>query len=91
MKKIVFLFPLLLAGCATTQDSFLVSKQQVAVVPPPEMYNCPQVHLPTSTANLTDTGVAKIIAMQHQNLKVCRNSLNAIKQFTEDAQKQIEK
>ena len=88
MKKIILLLPLLLAGCNSFDEPLLISQQQVAIVPPEELYRCPQFHLPSNPNNLKDSDVAKIIAAQHQNLKVCRNSLNAIKQYSDEA-KQI--
>ena len=49
------------------------------------MYNCEVVNTFPDTATLTDTQVARFIVTLYQNNMQCRNSLDAIKTFLENA------
>jgi hypothetical protein len=85
MKKLIIL-SLLLAGCQSTAPT---TKLQV-ITPPDEMYDCPIKTKWPNWKTLNDTDVAKTIVELYKNNKRCKNSVDAIKKYLDDAKKQIE-
>lgn len=89
MKKLFLLLPLLLTACSTTSQ-VITSKEQIVVEVPSSYYNCPtDVYIP-DPKKLTDIQVARILVTLHKNNKVCKNSLNAIKKFIDEAKQTVE-
>ena len=85
MKKLIIL-SLLLAGC---QSTIPTTKLQV-ITPPEEMYDCPIKDKWPNWQKLNDTDVAKTIVELYKNNVRCKNSVDAIKQYLDDAKAQIE-
>lgn len=88
MKKLVLLLPLLLTACQTSQ--VITSKEQIVVEVPSSYYNCPtDVYMP-DPKKLTDIQVARILVTLHKNNTVCKNSINAIRKFLDEAKQTVE-
>jgi uncharacterized protein YcfL len=88
MRYIIILSLLLLVGCGS--QSFIVrSPQNVLVTPEEGMYNCEVVDTFPDTATLTDSQVARFIVTLYQNNMQCRNSIDAIREFLENARTTI--
>jgi uncharacterized protein YcfL len=88
MRYVYILSLLLLVGCGN-QSLVVRSTQNVLVTPEEGMYNCEVVDTFPNTTTLTDTQVARFIVTLYQNNVQCRNSLDAIKTFLENARTTI--
>ena len=78
----------LLAGCST--DPQVVIKTEYRVVKPEQSYyQCDVVNLP-NPETLTDIQIAALINDLVKANKVCKNSLDAIKQYIDSAEKILE-
>ena len=85
MKKLIIL-SLLLAGCQSTVSS---TKLEV-IIPPEQMYDCPIKTKWPNWQKLNDTDVAKTVVELYKNNHRCRNSVDAIRKYLDDAKSQIE-
>lgn len=85
MKKLLVL-SLLLAGCQSTATP---TKLKV-ITPPDEMYDCPIKKQWPNWQKLNDTDVAKTIIELYKNNTRCKNSVDAIRKYLDDAKTQIE-
>ena len=85
MKKLIIL-SLLLAGCQSTATT---TKLQV-ITPPEQMYDCPIKTKWPNWQKLNDTDVAKTVVELYKNNHRCKNSVDAIRKYLEDAKAQIE-
>lgn len=91
MKKFIPLFGLLLlAGCDSGDPTLIKTELKVAV-PDNSMYICPIENKFPNPATLTDVQTAKMLLRLYQNNKICKNSLDSIKAFIDNAQKTIER
>jgi hypothetical protein len=82
-----FICVLLSAGCAS--DPVMIRTQHTIVVMPADsMFVCNRVEIPPSN-NLTDIQVARFIANLYQQNQQCKNSLDAIRTFLEDAKRSM--
>lgn len=84
MKKLIIL-SLLLAGCQSTYQT----KLQV-ITPPEQMYDCPIKKEWPNWQKLNDTDVAKTVVELYKNNHRCKNSVDAIRKYLNDAKAQIE-
>jgi uncharacterized protein YcfL len=89
MKKLILLSTLLLAGCQTAQ--IVTTQKQVVITPSFSMYNCPTVESYPNPKTLTDVEVAKLIVQLDRYNKICKNSIDSIKSYLENAKKTVEK
>ena len=85
MKKLLVL-SLLLAGCQSTATP---SKLTV-VTPPEQLYDCPIKDKWPNYKTLNDTEVAKTIVELYKNNSRCKASIDAIKQYLDEAKTRIE-
>jgi hypothetical protein len=85
MKKLIIL-SLLLVGCQSTTPT---TRLQV-ITPPDEMYDCPIKTKWPNWRTLNDTEVARTIVELYKNNTRCKNSIDAIKKYLDDAKTQIE-
>jgi uncharacterized protein YcfL len=88
MRYVFILSLLLLVGCSN-QSLTIRSTQNVLVTPEEGMYNCEIVDTFPDTTTLTDTQVARFIVTLYQNNVQCRNSIDAIRTFLENARATI--
>lgn len=91
MKKFLSLIPLvlLLAACNESKPE-LIRTQWKVVIPDASMYRCPSLKDYPNTATLTDIQVAKLIVELYKNNQTCKNSIDSIKTYLNEAQKQLE-
>ena len=89
MKKVLLLATLTLAGCQTAQ--VVTTEKQIVVLPSNNMYNCPTVESYPDPKTLTDVEVAKLIVELDRYNKICKNSIESIKSYLENAKKTVEK
>ena len=85
MKKIIIAC-LFLAGCQSTA----VSTKLTVITPPEQMYDCPIKRQWPNYEKLNDIEVARTIIELYKNNERCKNSIDAIKQYLEDAKARIE-
>jgi hypothetical protein len=88
MRYLFILSLLVLVGCGNTPLT-IRSTQNVLVTPEEGMYNCEVVDTFPNTATLTDSQVARLIVTLYQNNMQCRNSIDAIRTFLENARTTI--
>lgn len=85
-----FLCLLALTGCGSTKVLPGTTTFQV-IEPPAELYVCPDLkESDYPTGNFTQLDVAIFIATLSQRGNVCKNSLDAIRDYVEDAKRNIE-
>jgi len=87
VKKLLIIPFLFLAGC---NSPMLVQTKLAVVTPPPEMYDCPIERRFPRWETLNDVEVAKTIVKLYKNNVRCRNSVEAIEKYLDDAKAQIE-
>lgn len=88
MKKLILVLPLFLAACSPTTQVVSATKLEV-ITPDRSMYKCESIKYPNHR-NLTDSQVARIIADLHKKNAECKNSVEAIRKFLEEAKSTIE-
>jgi uncharacterized protein YcfL len=88
MRYLFILSLLVLVGCGNTPLT-IRSTQNVLVTPEEGMYNCEVVDTFPNTTTLTDSQVARLIVSLYQNNMQCRNSIDAIRTFLENARTTI--
>lgn len=89
MRKVLLVTPFLLAACAS-EPVVVRSTQQIVVMPERSMFNCPTVATFPEPRTLTDVQVARLIVQLYQNNTVCRNSMNTLREFLENAKRTAE-
>jgi len=87
----IVLLSALLVGCVTTSDPLLIQTKIEVVVPPETLYRCPGVNIPrgATLASLTEADVAKLLIALKGSNDTCRRSLQAIKNFLNDAANKV--
>lgn len=90
MKKLLIIpFLLLLTACNTTPQ-VISSKEIVVVIPDNSFFNCPTLESFPNPEKLTDVQVARLILELYKDNKICKNSLESIKTFLEEAKRKAE-
>ena len=82
---IVCIISLLLFGCAPTSPEILTTTQQSVVMPPDEMFDCPEVAMFPDAESLDDIEVGKLLKQLYSNNEKCFNSVQAIHLFLTNA------
>lgn len=77
---------LFLSGCATNTEIQVVEKTKV-VLPPEQLYNCPELKNYPNPETLTNEQVANVIITLIKNNETCRNNIEAIKRYLQEARK----
>ena len=77
---------LMLAGCGTVQERVVPVTKNVVVVPPESMFNCPDMPV-IPPAGTTDVAIADYILRLYETGKLCKESLQDVRQFLIDAKK----
>ena len=91
MKKlIIILAALTLSGCASNPIK-LIAPEYVVIKVPDELYNCPSVTKFPKTDNLTNEEVGQLILKLQKNNMVCKNSLDTVHQYLNDAETKVKK
>jgi hypothetical protein len=88
----VILLTIILTACGGTKPTIVTEVRTIVVEPPAGLWQCPDVHAPPATA--TQAAVADYVLGLYQSHRICKESINAVQQFLEDAKritKQVEK
>jgi len=88
MKYITVLGLIFLTACGN-ETMMIRSTRNVVVTPDEGLYNCQVVDSFPESNTLTDVQVARLLVTLYQNNVQCRNSIDAIKAFLENAKKTI--
>ena len=91
MKNILAIsaISLILSGCSTPAIKLLAPEYKV-VSPPESLYNCPQVNQFKATGKLTNEQVGQLILKLQKNNMICKDSLDNIRKYIDDAKNTIE-
>lgn len=76
---------LFLSGCST--DRVLTSENLSIPTISSSMFNCPTVERWPNPDELTDLEVARLLVELRRNNTLCRNSMDAIREFLQRAQR----
>lgn len=88
MKKFLLLFPLLLTGCSQTAVQLLAPEYKI-VKAPDSMYDCPVETKFPKADTLTNKQVGNLILKLQKNNITCKQRMDAVQQFYDDAEKTI--
>jgi hypothetical protein len=88
MRKLALLLPLLLTGCSQTAVQLLAPEYKV-VKAPDTMYTCPTETKFPKPDTLTNKQVGALILKLQKNNVTCKNNIEAVKQFYDDAEKTV--
>ena len=87
MRWICLVFVVVLAaGCSSMQEKVVTVTNNTVVVPPESMFNCPDMPV-LPPAGTTDVAIADYILRLYETGKVCKESLQDVRQFLIDAKK----
>ena len=90
MRYVIVLSALLLSGCASDPIKLLEPDYKV-VMPPESLYDCPTIKKFPNSKNLTNEQVGQLILKLQKNNLTCKNSLDNIQSFMEQAKATVEK
>jgi len=90
MKKVAILSLILLGGCASDPIK-LVAPEYKLVKPPEDFYQCPTVKKFPKPETLTNQQVGSLLITLEKNNLVCKNSINSIKDYMDQAEAQLKK
>jgi uncharacterized protein YcfL len=90
MKKLLLVSLLFLGACSSNQ-AVLIAPEYKIVKPPEDFYNCPVVKKFPKTENLTNQQVGSIILTLQKNNMVCKNSVDQIKKYMDEAEAKTSK
>lgn len=88
MKKLILLLPLLLTGCSQTAVQLLAPEYKI-VKAPDDLYNCPVETKFPKADTLTNKQVGNLLIKIQKNNVTCKERLDAVKQFYDDAEKTV--
>jgi hypothetical protein len=88
MKKLLLVLPLLLTGCSQTAVQLLAPEYKI-VTAPEELYACPVEKVFPKSDTLTNKQVGTLVLKLQKNNITCRQSLDAIHKFYDDAEKTV--
>jgi hypothetical protein len=89
VNRIVAVISLLvLTGCSTPTVKLLAPEYKV-VSPPESLYNCPQLKNFSNNDRLTNEQVGQLILKLQKNNMICKDSLNNIRKYMDDASTNI--
>ena len=91
MKNIILISSIIfLTGCASTPVKLIAPEYKVVKVPD-ELYNCPiEKQFPKSN-KLTNEQVGQVILKLQKNNMTCKNSLDSIHQYLDEAEAKTSK
>ena len=88
MKRLILLLPLLLTGCSQTAVTLFAPEYKV-VKAPDDLYSCPVETRFPKPETLTNKQVGSLILKLQKNNITCKNNIDAVKQFYDDAEKTV--
>lgn len=87
---IALLAPFVLVGCQSTNQQVQIVEKARVVIPPEELFKCPELKNYPNPATLTNREVAEIITTLVKNNQVCANNIEAIKRYLYEARDDAE-
>ena len=87
MKKLAFLACFFLAGCQS--ELHLIAPEYKIVKAPDNLYACPVEKKFPKVDTLTEQQVGTLILKLQRNNLTCKNSLDSIQKFYDDAEKTV--
>lgn len=87
MKKLLIISCLALAGC--TSELKLIAPEYKIVKAPAELYNCPVEKKFPKADTLTERQVGVLLLKLQRNNVACKNSIDAIQKFYDEAEKTV--
>lgn len=87
MKRILLLSCFLLAGCQS--ELHFIAPEYKIVKAPDDLYVCPVEKKFPKADTLTDQQVGTLILKLQRNNVTCKNSIDSIKKFYDDAEKTV--
>jgi len=87
MKLIFGLGLILLLSACSPNDRVITSQTLTIPTMPPSMFNCPVIERWPNSEELTDLEVARLLVELRRNNTLCRNSMDAIREFLQRAQR----
>ena len=81
---------LTLSGCSTPAIKLIAPEYKV-VTPPESLYNCPQLTNFSNSSKLTNEQVGQVILKLQKNNLICKDSLDNIHKYIDEAKAGIEK
>lgn len=87
MKKIIVAACLFLAGCGS--DIKLIAPEYKIVKAPDALYNCPVEKRFPKPDTLTERQVGVLLLKLQRNNLACKNSIEAVKNFYDEAEKTV--
>ena len=88
MKRLLLLLPLLLTGCSQTAVQLLAPEYKI-VKAPDDLYNCPIETKFPNPDTLTNKQAGNLLLKIQTNNSICKNNMNSLKQFYDDAEKTV--
>jgi hypothetical protein len=89
MKKVFLVLPLIfLTGCSQTAVQLIAPEYKI-IKAPDDLYNCPVETKFPKADTLTNKQAGNLILKLQKNNVTCKQSLDAVKQFYDDAEKTI--
>lgn len=87
MKKLLLLSCLFLAGCGS--DIKLIAPEYKIVKAPDDLYDCPVEKKFPKADTLTERQVGVLLLKLQRNNLTCKNSIEAVKKFYDEAEKTV--
>jgi len=87
VKKLLLLSCFLLAGCAS--ELKLIAPEYKIVKAPDELYSCPVEKKFPKPDTLTERQVGVLLLKLQRNNLTCKNSIEAVKKFYDEAEKTV--
>lgn len=88
MKYMLLLSTLLLSACSPTVN--MLTPEYKLVKAPDTLYDCPVIKKFPNPDTLTDEQVGKLILKLQRNNDACKNSLDSLHKFYDDADKTLQ-
>lgn len=79
----------ILSGCSTPTVKLLAPEYKI-VSPPESLFNCPKLTKFDNYTQLTNEQVGQIILKLQKNNMICKDSLDNIRKYIDDAKQEVE-
>jgi len=88
MKRMLLISTLLLGGCASDPIKLVAPEYKVVKIPE-DFYDCPVTTKFPKPENLTNQQVGTLLLTVQQNNIKCKNSIDNIRKYMEEAEKSV--
>lgn len=80
---------LLMTGCNTIEQKTEIVERARVVIPPEELFKCPEIKNYPNWQTLTNYEVAQLIVKLSKNNEICRENIQSIKRYLYRVQEEI--